>query len=174
MNSTMQMNTGARTRVVALACRLTLGVVFLVASWDKILHPADFSAILFSYQILPEALVNPVAITLPWVEAFLGVLLIAGKWWLPGAALLSNLLMAAFIGALIFNLARGFDINCGCFSTRPESNPMNLWTVIRDLAFLALSVTLLVTVMSGARKAAVASDFPNQRQSSGNRKARHT
>lgn len=171
MNRYLKPNACFRTRGVALACRLILGVVFLAASWDKMLHPADFAEILYSYQILPEALVNPAAIILPWVEALLGVLLIAGKWWLPGAALLSNFLMAAFIGALLFNLARGFDVNCGCFSTRAEAGPMNLWTVIRDLAFLALSVILLVNVMGGTRAAAVTSDFPAQRQASGEQRS---
>jgi tRNA-dihydrouridine synthase len=37
--------------------------------------------------------------------------------WMPGAVIGVNLLMVTFLSAIAFNLARGLDINCGCFST---------------------------------------------------------
>jgi uncharacterized membrane protein YphA (DoxX/SURF4 family) len=72
-----------------IALRLFLGLVFVYASFDKILRPAAFAEIIYNYQILPEALINFTSIFLPWLELHLGLLLILG-FWLPGAVLISN------------------------------------------------------------------------------------
>lgn len=49
-----------------------------------------------------------------------------------------TLLLVVFLGAMIFNLARGLDIYCGCFSTSTEgaNNAPMVWYVIRDGFFL--------------------------------------
>jgi len=126
--------------------RLFLGAVFVAASVDKILHPAAFAQSIYNYQIFPDAFINLTAIILPWLELLLGVLLIGG-WWLPGAAALVNLLLLAFYGALLFNVARGLDVHCGCFTTSTEGTPATTWYLIRDSIFLVLSCTLTYRVI---------------------------
>lgn len=122
---------------LSLGARLILGAVFIYASMDKIAHPAAFAEAVYNYQILPDALIHLTAIILPWLELILGVLLILGIW-LPGSVLLSNLLLVIFLSALVFNLARGLDVQCGCFSTGREGTNDNLmaWYVFRDALFL--------------------------------------
>lgn len=105
-----------RRKILFLAARIILGGIFVYASIDKILHPAAFAEAVYNYQILPDSLVNLTAVFLPWLELILGGCLIAGVW-LPGAALIANVLLITFAGALAFNLARGLDIHCGCFTT---------------------------------------------------------
>lgn len=117
--------------------RLILGVVFIIASADKIYHPEAFAKAVYNYQILPDGLINLVAIILPWLEAFLGALLLAGLW-LPATVTLTNALLLVFYGALLFNVARGLDIHCGCFSTSTEGAPATTWYLIRDGAFLLM------------------------------------
>ena len=99
-----------------MGLRFFLGGIFLYASWDKILHPEAFAEAIYNYRILPDFLINFSALVLPWLELFLGICIISGLW-LPGAVFLVNLLMAIFFGALIFNLARGLNVQCGCFGT---------------------------------------------------------
>lgn len=123
--------------------RILMGAVFLYASYDKILHPQAFAEAVYNYQILPDAAINAVALVLPWVELVAGLCLVTGMW-LPGAAMLAALLMAAFTAALVFNEIRGLDVYCGCFSTQATHGPANLWTVIRDICFLALTVYLMM------------------------------
>ena len=138
---------------IFLMCRLILGGVFIYASVDKILHPAAFAEAVYNYKILPDALINLTAIILPWLELILGVFLILGLW-LPGAALLSNLLLLTFFGALVFNLARGLDIHCGCFSTSQEAT-LNLCMclyIIRDGIFLLLGFYLLLHIFFEKRR----------------------
>lgn len=70
--------------------RLLLGAVFLLASFDKILHPQAFAQTVYNYQILTDGFVNLAAIMLPWLELLLGVCLsaVSGSpappWRAPG------------------------------------------------------------------------------------------
>jgi uncharacterized membrane protein YphA (DoxX/SURF4 family) len=128
-----------------LIWRLLFGAIFVAAAASKIAHPAEFAKIIHNYQVLPDSLINIVAIVLPWVEVLLGALLAVGVW-LPGAAALANLLLLSFFSALIFNLARGIDIHCGCFTTQISGAPHTMWYLFRDSSFLLLGVVVLVQV----------------------------
>jgi uncharacterized membrane protein YphA (DoxX/SURF4 family) len=132
-------------RILSLFSRLILGGVFIYACFDKILHPAAFSKAVYNYQILPDVLINLTAIVLPWLEFVLGVILIIGIW-MPGAVIMSNLLLTTLTGALLFNLARGLDIGCGCFFSSAMESSTDIWTVLRDGSLLALAVYLLFII----------------------------
>lgn len=132
---------------IGLTARLFLGGVFLYACADKILNPADFARAVYNYQILPDDLINLTALILPWLELVLGLCLVSG-FWLPGAVLWSNALLWTFFLSLVFNLMRGLDVHCGCFSSAPApagSAPM-AWYLVRDSFFLLCAGLLLVTV----------------------------
>lgn len=121
--------------------RLLLGVVFIYASLDKILHPQAFAQAVFNYQILPDIFINVVALVLPWLELVLGCCLILNKW-MPGAVLITPLLLVGFMTAISYNLSRGLDVGCGCFSSAPGENAMSRLTLLRDFLFLAMSILL--------------------------------
>jgi len=126
-----------------LLARFFLGGVFVYASYDKILHPVSFAEIVYNYQILPDLLVNLGALFLPWIELLVGLSLITG-FSLPGALLIGNLLLLVFSGTLLFNMARGLDIDCGCFTTSigPSSGGRMTWYLLRDGLFLFVGVFL--------------------------------
>ena len=126
--------------------RLVMGGLFVLASLDKILNPFAFAKSISNYQILPERLVNVVAIILPWIELILGSLLILGIW-LPGAILLVNLLLAVFFTALVFNMARGLHVDCGCFTLSASERPSTSWYLLRDTIFLLLAGYLFYQVL---------------------------
>lgn len=126
-------------KTVAAALRVLVAGVFLYASHDKILHPADFASIIKDYRLLPDVLVNPAAIILPWLELILGGLLLAGKW-LEGALFLVNALLILFWAALVANVFRGIDIGCGCFSTSKDSGGNMMWYIFRDGFFVLLGL----------------------------------
>lgn len=131
--------------MLTLSTRFILGGVFVYASFDKILHPAAFAEAVYNYQILPDNLVNLTAIVLPCLELVLGIFLIINVW-IPGTVVMCNLLLITFIGALLFNMARGLNINCGCFSTTAVESSMNVLTVLRDTFFLTMAVYLLYAI----------------------------
>jgi len=90
---------------------------------------------------------------LPWLEAVLGLFILCG-WCLPGAAILANLLLVTFLGALSFTVARGIDINCGCFSVKAAAPQHAVWPLARDLLFLLLGATVMIQVFR-ARSAGI-------------------
>jgi len=101
---------------------LALGAVFVYASHDKILHPAEFAKIVYHYRLLgPDFDTGPLAanllaVVLPWVELVTGLLLIAGPWRRE-AALVTAGMLVMFLAAVSWALLHGVDLaNCGCFT----------------------------------------------------------
>jgi len=141
---------------LGLIARLILGVIFIYASMDKIAHPAAFAKDIYNYQILPEILINLTALALPWLELILGIFLLVGLFR-EGSAWIATLLLVAFFGAMVFNLARGLDIHCGCFHTSAQgtdSAPM-AWYVFRDGLFLIPAFYLFYRTFRGKLQAAM-------------------
>jgi uncharacterized membrane protein YphA (DoxX/SURF4 family) len=143
----------SQIKIVLLLSRLTLGGVFVYASFHKILHPYESAEVVYSYLILPDELVNLTAILLPWLELCMGLFLILDLF-LPGTAFMSSILLAVFFAALAFNLARGLDIDCGCFATSasPSAGSQMLWFLFRNALFLALALHLLSHLRLKERK----------------------
>ncbi|MGE4421983.1 MAG: MauE/DoxX family redox-associated membrane protein [Pseudodesulfovibrio sp.] len=123
--------------------RFLLAAIFIYASIDKILHPADFAAIVKDYKVLPDSLINLTAIILPWLELVLGVLLVLGRWQ-EGTLLLVNLLLVVFWATLVFNYFRGVDVGCGCFSTQTTESSNMVWYMVRDGFFVLVGGTTAI------------------------------
>lgn len=130
-------------KICAMVARLALGVIFLVAAWGKIADPAALAKIIHNYQILPDVFINLSALILPWVEAVIGLFLIAG-YATRGASLLSTLLLAVFIAAMAYAYLRGYDTQCGCFTTKAD-DPISPRTLVRDGSMLVLAIFVMVT-----------------------------
>jgi uncharacterized membrane protein YphA (DoxX/SURF4 family) len=129
--------------VVALAARLYLGSLFLLACWHKLLEPHAFAVDIATYQMLPLALVNPLAIVLPWVELVAGLLLVLGLRT-RAASLLVAAMLAMFTAAIAVALARGLDLACGCFASQGAAeDPISWRTIVRDAAWLLLALYVL-------------------------------
>jgi uncharacterized membrane protein YphA (DoxX/SURF4 family) len=139
--------------IACLLVRTGLGIVFIWASWDKIGHPGEFASIIDNYRILPAAAVNLTALVLPWVEFICGLLLLSGRG-VPGAALTIDLLLLIFILATGFNLYRGVDVNCGCFSVSPDAGGESALNLVRNGLLLAAGLWLLIytTGKSGLKR----------------------
>ena len=150
---TLQENEGRlRKKPLFFIVRIALGAILVAACLDKIAHPAGFARVIANYQILPDGLVKVVAVILPWLELVLGALLIVGLW-LPGAVALTNILLLTFFASLVFNVIRGLDVHCGCFSTNVQGKPDTVWYLLRDAAFLAMGAYLFIkTVLAGRRR----------------------
>ncbi|EPR37434.1 methylamine utilization MauE [Desulfovibrio sp. X2] len=130
--------------------RIALGLVFIVASLDKALNPQAFASIVYDYQLVPDLLVNPLALLLPWVELLAGLCLVFDMLTL-GASFLAFGLMTVFLGALGINAARGLSVACGCFSTKTGGGGDNLWYLLRDTGLFVLSALVLRLEWARAR-----------------------
>lgn len=130
--------------VLALAARLYLGTIFLLACWHKLVAPGAFAVDIATYQIMPLVLINPMAIVLPWVELAAGSMLIIG-FRTRAAALLVAGMMAMFLAAISIALSKGLDVSCGCFASQgTAADPISWRTVVRDAGWLLLALYVLV------------------------------
>ena len=102
--------------VVMLLTRLGLGGVLIYAGAVKVPEPTAFTNAIANFEILPHLGNQIVAYTLPWAEIAIGLMLICGLWLRVSAAM-TVLMFLGFGGAVLFALARGLDIECGCFGT---------------------------------------------------------
>lgn len=153
VSNSMDGQSGRMHSLLSLCARLIFGAIFIYASIDKILHPEPFAKAVYNYQILPHLLINPTAIVLPWLELILGVFLISGLFR-EGSVGLVTLLLLIFLGAMAFNLARGLNVDCGCFSSS-RSGPTGVhmgWYVLRDALFLIPAFYLLFTTFLRRRE----------------------
>ncbi|GAA4402279.1 DoxX family membrane protein [Fodinibacter luteus] len=100
--------------VVGLVARLFLGVVLIWAGAAKVGKPLTSERAVQAYEIFPMDLAGWIGLTLPFVEIVLGVLLVLGLFTRP-VAIVSTLLMLAFIVGIAQAWARGLTIDCGCF-----------------------------------------------------------
>jgi uncharacterized membrane protein YphA (DoxX/SURF4 family) len=119
--------------------RVVLGLVLVVASWNKLLDPEGFAPIVGNYNLLPQLWIRPVALVLPWIEIFCGLALISGVC-VRGGALIGSLLMVVFMAALLINAIRGVDISCGCFSNSTQAAREAYLYFWRDLPLLVAGV----------------------------------
>ena len=94
--------------------RIIMGIVFIYASYSKILDPATFSQNIHNYGVTPLFIENIIALTLPWVELFIGLGIIFGIKY-DSCLDISIFLMILFIILISQAYLRGKSIDCGCF-----------------------------------------------------------
>ena len=124
--------------------RMLFGLLFIWASWDKILDPAAFARVIYNYRVLPDLLIRPSAIILPWLEMGCGVLLVVGRMT-GGSLIILNSLLLIFGAVLGLSLYRGLDIECGCFSLGSKGEKVAWQTLTRDAVLLGLGLSLMLS-----------------------------
>lgn len=128
--------------LLAVIFRWILGLIFIYASIHKITDPFAFSEAIYNYRILPDVLINPLAIWLPWLELTAGLSLIIGVWT-KGGALIISFLSLSFAIALGSALFRGMDISCGCFYSSGTKRIADWVTIAQDLWLLIMGIQVL-------------------------------
>lgn len=133
-----------KNKYLQIILRLILGGLFIYASYDKIINPAEFAKAVKNYDMLPIALVNIPAIILPYLEFFTGLFLVIGVWKRGSSAIIIIMLLVFLVG-LMQAYVRGLDINCGCFSLENSSSTSDILVrIIEDILMLAAAVLIFV------------------------------
>jgi len=139
------------SRLLLIILRIGLGLVFIYASIDKVVHPDQFAEIMQDYEILPNLVVNLASIWLAWLEVVLGVCLIAGVW-VRAAALMVTGLTIVFIGGLSIAFTRGVGLHCGCFSTDAGETARTWISLWQEGLLLLACVWLTVLSLNNATR----------------------
>ena len=122
--------------------RVILGLIFIYSGIIKIIDTSGFSNSIYNYKLLPDFLINLLAIILPWIELITGLLLLLGIT-IKENALIINTLLIIFILAIIINLFRGLDINCGCFGTG-NGTKIGITKIIENSILLCMGILLML------------------------------
>lgn len=128
--------------------QIALGILFVAAALPKIIDPPGFAQMIYNYKMVPPALLNSMALMLPWLELLCGIALILGIWRRT-ATILTGLMLLTFIAAIGINLARNNPVNCGCFEIVPiAKTPEQLisemkMVILRDLGMLLMVAQIL-------------------------------
>jgi uncharacterized membrane protein YphA (DoxX/SURF4 family) len=142
------MTIAAQRRPAVLAwavtlARLVLGGVWIAAGATKVTDLDASVRAVRAYRLLPETAAQVVGAGLPLVEILLGILLIVGVG-VRASAVVSAVLMAAFVAGIVSAWARGLRIDCGCFGSGGElaagESPTYGVELLRDGGLLLLSL----------------------------------
>lgn len=123
---------------VLLLSRIVLGVVFVVASIEKIAEPELFASSVQAYQMMPLVTINMLALLIPWLELVCGIFLVAGLKLRASSAIVF-VLLCVFVVAIASAILRGLSIDCGCFGSMVAS-PVGWERVLEDVGLMALSI----------------------------------
>ncbi len=127
-------------KYLLIVSRFVLGFIFIYAGIEKIADPDGFAVSITNYRILPVAIVNIFAISLPWLELFCGILLIFGVSVKENSFIFGSL-MVIFTAMIFIAVLRGLDIDCGCFGTG-DAQKVGLRKIIENLILIVLSYNL--------------------------------
>jgi uncharacterized membrane protein YphA (DoxX/SURF4 family) len=132
---------------IYVLCRWVLGTVFIYAGLTKLIEPQIFATLIDAYGIVPEIMLIPVAVLLPFFEVIAGIgILFDIKGSLT--AILGLLILFLFI--LGYGMAMGLDVDCGCFS--PGDPEAKAFHGLRQAFYRDLFMVLQVLFAFGWRK----------------------
>jgi uncharacterized membrane protein YphA (DoxX/SURF4 family) len=130
---------------ISTLVRLVLGGVFLAAGAMKAIDPQASVAAVRAYELLPPSLETAVGWALPFVEIALGLLLVTGAFTRV-VAVVSALVLAVFVAAVVSASVRRLSIDCGCFGgggTVAQGQTDYTGEIVRDTLLLLLAVWLV-------------------------------
>lgn len=122
--------------------RILLGALFIFSAATKMADLNYFVKSLENYKLLPAESLNLFALIIPWIELLIGIFLIIG-FFVKESALIGSIMMIVFIIAIGISLARGLNIDCGCFGT-VDGSKVGISKLIEDFIILLGFVWLTI------------------------------
>lgn len=121
--------------------RWGLGLLFVYAAAGKFTDPQEFSEVIGAFGLLPETLLHPAAVVLPFLEVVAGVGLLLD---IRGSLAVYAGLLSVFGMVVGYGIRLGLDIDCGCFGPNdPFSEVLGLrGTLYRILLLLGFCAYL--------------------------------
>lgn len=130
------------SRWVVLAARVALAAVFAFAAIPKLGDAATFARDIDNYHVLPVEWAATAAVMMPPLELVVALALLLGIH-ARGAALISAGMMLVFATAMAQAIARGIDLDCGCFGSALAMH-VSGWSIARNVALASLSLPILL------------------------------
>ena len=123
---------------VVTVFRIVLGVLFIAASYDKIIDPTAFATSILNYKIFSSIPALYIATFLPWMELLCGLGLVLGVF-VRGSSVLVVVMLVLFTFGVASAMARGLDISCGCFTQDPTAEKIGWLKLAENCLLIAMS-----------------------------------
>jgi uncharacterized membrane protein YphA (DoxX/SURF4 family) len=127
------------------AAQIVAGLIFLAAALPKIADLTAFAGSIHNFHlepVVPMALTNLLAMTIPWIELIAGLALVSGVRPRAGAFVYVALMTVFTIG-VVSALARGLSFDCGCFG-KAGSAPIGIKKLAENLGMIAVGIVAAV------------------------------
>ena len=121
-----------------LVCQIVLGLVFAAAALAKLGDLRSFATQVHNFRLVPVPTENLLAMTLPWMELLAALALLLRVQPRAGALTTAGM-MAIFCVVVLAAVARGLDIDCGCFGTSDGSR-VGMKKLLENLGLLVLAL----------------------------------
>jgi peroxiredoxin/uncharacterized membrane protein YphA (DoxX/SURF4 family) len=126
--------------VILLLTRLLFAGIFALAGIGKLLDMKGGEKVMSDFGV-PQGFAKTAAIVLSVAEVFIAFLFLSTSTaWL--AAIAAILLLAGFIGGMIWQLAQGNAPECHCFG-QFHTEPVSMKSLIRNIIFAILALFLV-------------------------------
>ena len=122
---------------VVRACQVVIGILFAWAALAKLGQLEAFVTQVHNFRLVPVALENLVALTLPWIELLAALALILNVRARSGAVVVTALL-AVFTVGVLQAMIRGLDFECGCFGTS-DGTRVGMFKILQNLGMLVVA-----------------------------------
>ena len=128
-----------------LILRISLSLIFLLAALGKLMDREGSEKALHDFEV-PEKLIRPLALLLPWVEIAVAfsLVLTSVSWF---GAIGAGVLLASFTAGMAVQYSKGNAPDCHCFG-QIHSEPVSPRSIIRNAVLL---VPAIILVASGQR-----------------------
>ena len=137
-----------------LSIGVALALVFALAALGKLIRLPDFLRVVSALDLFPAPWQPFLVFVLIGLEMTIAICLVTPSLRFFGA-LLSSVLLAAFVVLVAYALHHGLNISCGCFAFLRDRT-FSVGLLIQDLVLLALAVYLCVSLWRHDRRTAAA------------------
>jgi putative oxidoreductase len=129
--------------VTLAVIKIIIGGLFIVSSITKLPNPDKFAESIAAYKLVPDVLIPPLSVLIPWLQVICGVLLVLDIYS-QSAALIFCGLLAVYTAAITIDYFRGFQIDCGCFDLLGLEDTIGIRSILRDIGFLAITAVVVI------------------------------
>lgn len=121
-------------RIAGTICATIVGLAFVAAGISKAVTVTDFAGAIASYEMVDDRITPALAVYLPWLEIYTGLVLPLPAWRRTAGAVAAVLLLA-FSVVLAVAWSQGRSGECGCGGVVSMTVPAAL---ARNLVLLGL------------------------------------
>jgi len=116
-----------------LIVRLIIGAVFIYSAVPHVFNSMGLASSIYNYRLFPAPIIGLSAAFIPWISLLAGLAFILGVKVRAASFIISGLLVI-FVSLAVISIARGIDIDCGCFSGIERRT--NWLTIFEDMVML--------------------------------------